>query len=122
MSDKPTTVNQYIAGFEDDRRDILESIRRAIKAEIPDASEKISYGIPTFYLNGNLLHYAAFDKDIGLYATPQGHAEFADDLSGYKQGKGSVQFPLDEPMPMDLIRRIARFRAEEHRLKKPKKK
>lgn len=122
MSDKPTSVDQYIAGFDDDRRDILESIRRAIKTEIPDASEKISYGIPTFYLNGNLLHYAAFDKHIGLYATPQGHAEFADDLSGYKQGKGSVQFPLHEPMPMDLIRRIARFRADEHQHKKPKKK
>lgn len=115
--EKPETVESYISGFDAPTRQLLKEIRVAIRETVPEASEKISYGMPTFYLEGNLLHYAAYEKHIGLYATPSGQGAFAAELSGYKQGKGSVQFPLDQPLPIDLIKKIAAFRAEENRMK-----
>ncbi|RZK43175.1 MAG: hypothetical protein EOO90_04210 [Pedobacter sp.] len=114
-------IDSYIATFPASVQQHLNDIRAAISESAPEATEKISYGMPTFYLNGNLIHFAGYKNHIGLYATPSGHQMFKEELSKYKQGKGSVQFPLSEPMPLDLIKRITRFRVQEH-LNKPKKK
>ena len=111
---KPETIDEYIAGFSEKVQDILQQIRRVIHEAAPDATEAISYAIPTFKLRGkNLIHFAAFKDHIGLYATPAGHAVFAEELSRYQSGKGSVQFPLSEPMPLELINHIVRFRVEQ---------
>lgn len=108
------TIDQYISHAPSHVRDALREVRRTISAAEPDAVEAISYAIPTFKLNGhNLIHFAGYEKHIGLYATPSGHDAFADDLAQYKQGKGSVQFPLDKPMPLALITRITQFRSNE---------
>ncbi|MDN3583934.1 iron chaperone [Mucilaginibacter flavus] len=120
-TDKPATIDEYIANFPADIQKILQDVREAIRSEAPDAGEKIGYAIPTFTLNGNLIHFAAFKNHIGLYPTPNGLEEFKEELSGYKGAKGSVQFPLDKPMPIDLIKRITRFRVEKM-MAKPKKK
>jgi uncharacterized protein YdhG (YjbR/CyaY superfamily) len=104
------TIDEYIAGFPKDVQEILEKIRAIIRKTAPDAKETINYGIPTFQLNGNLVHFAAFKKHIGFYPTPEGIEQFKDELAGYEGAKGSVQFPLDKPMPYDLIRRITAFR------------
>lgn len=119
---KPETIDEYIAGFPEDLRKILEEIRATIKKAAPQAEEKINYGIPTFTLNGNLVHFAAFKNHIGFYATPTGHEAFKEELSAFKQGKGSVQFPKDEPMPFDLISKIVKFRVKENTEKVNKKK
>lgn len=103
-------IDEYIAGFPDDIREILEKIRLTVKKAAPDAEEAIKYGMPTFVLNGNLVHFAAFKKHIGFYPTPQGIEEFQEELSAYESGKGSAQFPLDKPIPYDLIRRIVELR------------
>jgi len=93
---------------------VFTQIRATIKKAAPESEEKISYGIPTFTLNGNLVHFGAFKNHIGFYAAPTGHATFAKELSKYKSGKGSVQFPLDEPMPVKLITKIVKFRVKEN--------
>mgnify|MGYP000992375890 FL=1 len=109
-------IEEYLADFSPEAREKLEAVRKVIKEVVPESVEVISYGIPTFRLNGkNLVHFAGFSKHIGFYATPDGHAEFEPELSKYKRGKGSVQFPPDQPLPLDLIRRIAAFRAEQLR-------
>ena len=113
----PKTIDEYIAGFPADVQDILQTIRRTIKEVAPEAREKISYGMPTFTLNGNLVYFAGFQNHIGFYPIPSGIAEFKDDLAAYKQGKGSVQFPLGQPIPYDLIRRIVAFRVKENAAK-----
>ncbi|MBL7826386.1 MAG: DUF1801 domain-containing protein, partial [Saprospiraceae bacterium] len=87
-------------------------IRRTIQEAAPDAVERISYGMPTYSQHGNLVYFAAYKHHIGFYATPTGHEAFKAELAPYKQGKGSVQFPLDQPIPFDLIRRIVKFRVE----------
>jgi uncharacterized protein YdhG (YjbR/CyaY superfamily) len=110
----PRTVDEYISGFPPDIQEILESIRAVIKEAAPDAAETISYQMPTFTLKGNLVHFAAFKKHIGFYPIPTGIEAFKDELSAYVCGKGSVQFPLDKPMPLDLIRRIVEFRVKEN--------
>jgi uncharacterized protein YdhG (YjbR/CyaY superfamily) len=117
---KPNTIDDYIAGFPADVQKILQQIRATIKKAAPDATEAISYAIPTFKLNGNLIHFAAFKNHIGLYPTPVGIKEFEDELAAYEQGKGSVQFPLDKPMPLDLISRIVQFRVAKNLEKKTK--
>lgn len=114
------TIDEYISQFPEDVQIILQQIRTAIKEAAPDATEKISYQMPTFYLKGNLVHFAAFKSHIGFYPIPSAIEEFKEELSLYKSGKGSVQFPLDKPMPYDLIRRIVLFRVEEN-LEKPTK-
>lgn len=114
MMQKPKNVEAYIVGFPKSTQALLQQIRTAIRAVAPDAEEVISYGMPTLKQSGVLVHYAAYSQHIGFYATPTGHAAFADELSGYKQGKGSVQFPLDQPMPLELIKRIVAFRLEEN--------
>ena len=110
----PKTIDEYIAGFPPDVQKILQKIRMTIRKAAPDAEEKISYQIPTFTLNGNLVHFAAFKNHIGFYPVPTGIEKFKKELSVYKQGRGSVQFPLDQPIPYDLIRRIVKFRVKEN--------
>lgn len=110
---KATTIDEYIAEFPETVQKQLEEIRALIKKTAPEAEEAIKYAIPTFILNGNLVHFAAFKNHIGLYPTPSGMVAFADELSKYKSGKGSAQFPLDEPMPFDLIEKIVEFRVGE---------
>ena len=109
-----STIDEYIGLFPDDVQKILQEIRQVIKSTAPEATEKISYQMPTFYLKGNLVHFAAFKNHIGFYPVPSGIEKFKEELSQYKGGKGSVQFPLDKPMPYDLIRRIVLFRVEEN--------
>jgi uncharacterized protein YdhG (YjbR/CyaY superfamily) len=110
----PETIDEYIAGFPADIQVILQKIRKTIKDAAPDAQEVISYQMPTFKLHGNLVHFAAFKNHIGFYPVPSGIEKFKAELSVYKQGKGSVQFPLDQPIPYDLISRIVKFRVEEN--------
>ena len=104
------TIDAYIAMFPKDVQVILQKIRRTIKKAAPGAKEAISYLIPAFKLHGNLIFFAAFKKHIGLYPAPRGANEFKKELSAYKGGKGTVQFPLDKPIPYDLIGRITKFR------------
>ncbi|MCG9873196.1 MAG: DUF1801 domain-containing protein [Leptospiraceae bacterium] len=109
-----TNVDEYIASFPIEKQEILEKIRAIIKKIIPNAEETISYAIPTFKLNGkNLVHFAAYKNHIGFYATPSGQSEFKEELSKYKQGKGSVQFTFDKAIPYDLIKKIVKFKAKE---------
>lgn len=115
------SIDEYIATFPAEIQKILQEIRATIKAAAPEATEKISYQMPTFFLNGNLVHFAAFKQHIGFYPTPNGVDAFAQDLAKFKGAKGSVQFPLDQPMPLDLITRIVKYRVAEN-LKKAKAK
>jgi len=113
VSKAPQTVDDYIADFPAEVRDILQQIRAIIREIVPDAEEVISYQMPTYRLQGNLVHFAAFKNHIGFYPTPSGVEAFQDELTFYQHAKGSIQFPLDRPMPYDLIRRIVMFRAKE---------
>jgi uncharacterized protein YdhG (YjbR/CyaY superfamily) len=111
-----TSIDGYIAGFPPETQKALEEVRALIRSLAPDATETISYSIPTFDLNGrHLVHFAGFARHVGFYPIPSGIEAFKDELAAYKQGRGSVQFPLDRPMPMDLIRRIVEFRVTENR-------
>jgi uncharacterized protein YdhG (YjbR/CyaY superfamily) len=110
----PQTIDEYIADFPKDVQGILQKIRMTIHEAAPEAIEKISYQMPTFYLKGNLVYFAAFKEHIGFYPVPTGIEKFNKELSVYKQGKGSVQFPLDQPMPYNLISKIVKFRAKEN--------
>ena len=116
------TIDEYIADYPKDIQKLLQQVRATIKKAAPEAEEKISYGIPTFTLNGNLVHFGAYEKHIGFYAMPTGHEAFKKELSVYKQGKGSVQFPIDQPLPLDLISRIVKFRVKENSEKARSKK
>jgi uncharacterized protein YdhG (YjbR/CyaY superfamily) len=108
------SIDEYIAGFPPETQAALEELRALIKARAPGATETISYAIPTFDLNGkHLVHFAGYARHVGLYPAPSGLDAFKEDLKPYKVGKGSVQFPLDQPLPTDLIRRIVEFRAAE---------
>lgn len=110
----PQNIDEYIAGFPPDVQDILQKVRATIRETAPNAAETINYQIPTFTLKGNLVHFGAFKNHIGFYPTPTGMEKFKDELSGYEGAKGSVQFPLDRPIPYDLIRQIVKFRVEEN--------
>ncbi len=110
----PQTIDEYIAGFPPDVQKILIRIRKTIRKSAPGAQETIKYRMPTFTLEGNLVHFAAFKSHIGFYPTPTGTAKFQKQLSPYKGAKGSVRFPLDEPIPYDLIGEIVRFRVKEN--------
>ncbi|MGA2513158.1 MAG: DUF1801 domain-containing protein [Candidatus Limnocylindrales bacterium] len=103
-------IDDYIAGFPPETQNVLKELRALIKASAPGATEKISYRIPTFVLNGPLVYFAGYDRHIGFYPTGNGVEAFKEELKPYKSGKGSVQFPLDQPLPTDLIRRIVEFR------------
>jgi uncharacterized protein YdhG (YjbR/CyaY superfamily) len=113
-SAKVTSVDEYIAASPEKIRPILEELRATITAAAPDAEEKISYQMPTFAFKGNLVHFAAHENHIGFYPTPSGIEAFKDELSGYKSAKGSVQFPLDKPLPLELISQIVVFRVKEN--------
>lgn len=114
ITPKPNDINEYIAGFPKDVQKILEQIRATVKKAAPNAEETIKYAMPTFTLNGNLVHFAAFKNHIGFYPAPIGNKAFENELSNYKTGKGSVQFPLDKPMPLDLITKIVKFRIKKN--------
>jgi uncharacterized protein YdhG (YjbR/CyaY superfamily) len=116
MATKATagSIDQYIAGFPPETQTVLRDVRALIKASAPAATETISYAMPTFDLNGHhLVHFAGYEKHIGFYPVPSGIEAFAEELRPYKRGKGSVQLPLGQPLPTDLIRRIVEFRVAE---------
>ncbi|KAF0110325.1 MAG: hypothetical protein FD147_1710 [Chloroflexi bacterium] len=108
------SIDEYIATFPTEVQKILEELRAAIKASAPDAEEKISYQMPTFALRGNLVHFAAWKNHIGFYPTSSGTQAFKHELSVYEGAKGSIKFPIDKPLPLELIRRIVTFRVTEN--------
>ncbi|ALC17851.1 hypothetical protein DSOUD_3126 [Desulfuromonas soudanensis] len=111
---EPRTIDEYISAFPQDVQQILEKIRITIQTAAPEAKETITYRIPTFTLGGSLVHFAAFKKHIGFYPTPTGIERFKKELSAFKGAKGSVKFPLNEPIPYALISEIVRFRVREN--------
>jgi uncharacterized protein YdhG (YjbR/CyaY superfamily) len=115
---KADNIDDYIAAYPPKIRTRLKAMRATIRKHAPGATEKISYRIPTFYLNGNLVHFAGFDHHVGFYPGAAGIAKFADALDDYERGKGSVQFPHDEPLPLDLVATIVKFRVEQNVSKK----
>jgi len=115
ITKKPANIDEYISAFPKDIQKLLQQIRNTIKKAAPKAEECISYGMPAFALNGKkLVYFAGYKNHIGFYATPTGHKAFKEDLSVYKQGKGSVQLPLDQPMPLKLITQIVQFRLKQN--------
>ena len=109
------TVEDYIASFPIQTQEHLYHLRKIILEKAPEAVESIAYGMPAYKTNGKpLVYFAAYKTHIGFYATPTGHAEFAEELTKFKTGKGSVQFPIDQPMPIKLIERIVEFRVKEN--------
>jgi len=119
MKDSFAPIDEYIASFPQDVQEKLRRIRAAIHKAAPDAEEAMGYGIPTFRQNGsNLVHFAAFKDHLSFFPTPSGVAKFRKELSPYTLSKGTIQFPLSEPVPYDLVERITRFRVEENRKKK----
>lgn len=117
MKSKLTTlqsIEEYIAGFPNEVQEILQKIRMTIKKAVPEAEETISYNMPTFNLRGQyLIYFAAYKKHIGLYPVPTGDKKFNEELSTYRAGKGTLQFPLDQPIPYNLISKIVKVRAKE---------
>lgn len=111
-------IDEYITIQTPEVQILLEQMRQTIKEATPEAEEVISYNMPAYKYHGMLVYFAAYKNHIGFYATPTGHSEFKDELSAYKQGKGSVQFPLSKPLPLDLITRIVAFRVKENLKKK----
>lgn len=116
-----TDINAFIAEFPEEVQAILQKVRATIQQAAPDATEAIKYGMPTFVLNGNLVHFAAYKKHIGFYPAPTGIDAFIDELAQLRTGNGTIQFPIDKPIPFDLITKVVKFRVEEN-LKKRKKK
>ncbi len=114
------SIDQYIQSFPAPVQKILIELQAVIQSAAPEATEKISYQIPTFYLQGNLVHFAAYKNHIGFYPTPDGISEFQAELEVYKNAKGSVQFPIDQPLPWALIRRMVAFRVAKNLQKKSK--
>jgi uncharacterized protein YdhG (YjbR/CyaY superfamily) len=117
MENKPTgfqSIDEYIAGFPEEVQKILYELRATIKAAAPEAEEKISYQMPTFFLKGNLVHFAAYKNHIGFYPASSGILAFQNELSIYKGAKGSVQFPIGKPLPLELISQIVKYRVAEN--------
>lgn len=112
--EKFTTIDEYIAAFPADVQEILQKVRETIKTAAPQATEAISYGMPTFKLEGNLVHFGAFKTHLGFYPIPSGLEQFQEELARYKAGKGSVQFPFNQPIPYELITKIVNFRVTEN--------
>jgi len=115
------TIDEYISTFPKDIQKILEQVRQTIKKAAPDANEAINYQIPTFKLNGNLVHFAAFKNHIGFYPGSKAIEIFQKDLKSYKSSKGAVQFPIDRPMPLSIIKKIVNHRVKENSSKSTKK-
>lgn len=116
-----STFQEYAASFPKEVQQLLRKMRLTIKKAAPKAEEKISYGVPTFTLNGNLVHFGAFKKHIGFYPGPGAIKAFKQELSGYKGNKGSIQFPFDEPLPLKLVTQIVKFRVKQNMSKVKKK-
>lgn len=117
---KPTLaadIDEYIAGFPKEAQVALKQVRAAIRAAAPNAEEAIKYAMPGFVLHGNLVFFAAYKSHIGFYSVPTGKEEFKKDFAGYKTGRGSIQFPLSDPMPIKLITRIVKYRMKQNVLK-----
>jgi uncharacterized protein YdhG (YjbR/CyaY superfamily) len=110
----PKDIDAYIAGYPAEVREILQKVRATIREAAPEAGEAMKYGIPTFTLHGNLVHFAGHKKHIGFYPAPSGLVAFKAELSAYKGSKGAVQFPLDQPIPYELIGAITAFRVKEN--------
>lgn len=110
MNTDITTIDEYIAGFPKEVQQLLQQLRITIKKAAPKAEEKISYGIPTFTLNGNLVHFGGYKKHIGFYPAPSGIEAFEKELAPYVAGKGTIQFPIDKPLPLKLITQVVKFR------------
>ncbi len=108
------SIDEYIANFPKEVQEKLKELRTAIKTSAPKAVEKISYQMPTFFLKGNLVHFAAYKNHIGFYPAPRAIEEFKSELSAYEGSKGTVRFPLEKPIPLDLISKIVRFRVKEN--------
>ena len=117
----PKNVDEYIARFSDDVQQLLTQMRTTIRKAAPAAEEEIKYQLPTFMLNGNLVHFGAFKKHIGFYSMPSGTEKFRAELSDYENAKGSVQFPFNKPIPLGLVSRIVKFRVQENLEKAAKK-
>ncbi len=111
---KIDSIEKYISNFPKDVQILLESIRETIQKSAPNAEETIKYGIPTFVLNGNLVHFGGYKNHIGFYPTPSGIEAFKKELSMYKNAEGSVRFPIDKPLPLNLITKIVKFRIKEN--------
>jgi uncharacterized protein YdhG (YjbR/CyaY superfamily) len=120
-SDAIGSIDEYIQGFPENVRAMLSELRSSIRLAAPEAIEKISYRMPTFHFNGNLVHFAAFDRHIGFYPTSSGIAAFRQELGIYRTSKGAVQFPIAQPLPLKLIKRIVEFRVNENALRVPKR-
>ena len=118
MNKQYKTIDEYIDAFPADVRDLLQKMRQAIRDAAPEATEAISYQMPTFKLNGNLVHFAAFKNHIGFYPAPSAIERFKAELSQYKWSKGAVQFPLDKPLPFELVKKMVAFRIRESLQKK----
>jgi uncharacterized protein YdhG (YjbR/CyaY superfamily) len=116
---RPTSVDEYISWFPASTQKLLQQMRATIKKSAPNAEEVISYAMPAYKQNGILVYFAGYEKHIGFYPTGRGIEEFKSELSGYKSGKGSVQFPIDDPLPLKLIATIVKFRVLENDKKKP---
>lgn len=114
MGKKFQTIDEYIAAFPHEVQDILEKMRKVILKAAPEAEETISYGMPTFKLNGNLVHFAAYKNHIGFYPAPSGIETFKEEISEYKSSKGAVQFPMDKPVPYHLVEKMVIFRVKEN--------
>lgn len=110
-------IDDYINAFHGETKEILEKIRKTVREAAPEATESINYGIPTFKLAGNLVHFAAYKNHIGFYPAPSGMEEFKKEVATFKTGKGTLQFPLDKPIPYELITEIVQFRVAENKLK-----
>ena len=119
--DAPKSIDEYIEGFPAEVQEKLQKIREVVQKAAPEATEKLSYQMPTFYLYGNLVHFAAYKNHIGFYPTPSGITTFDEQLAPYKRAKGSVNFPMDKPLPYDLIDKIVRFRVGENKQKAEEK-
>lgn len=118
---KANTIDEFISQFPAKQQKLMQQLRKTILKAAPNAGETISYGIPTFTLHGNLVHFSAYEHHIGFYPGAAGIANFMDEIAKYKFAKGSVQFPIDEPMPLDLIKRITKFRIQQNTEKALKK-
>ena len=112
---KASSVDDYIAGFPNETQKVLEQIRTTIKKALPNSEETISYAIPTFKQKGkNVIYFAGYKNHVSIYPAPRGNEAFKKELSAYKGGKGTVQFPLDKPIPFSLITKIVKFRVKEN--------
>ena len=120
MPAKPVSVEEYLTGFPDDVKKLLEEVRQHIRSLLPEAEERISYGIPAFFQQGPVVYYSGNKNHISIYPAPRESTLFKEELAKYKGGKGTVQFPFSQPLPFDLISRIVDFRLQENLNKKVK--